>query len=214
MKTAPAAVLLLASTALATPADKGYVIRHADEVAPESMEDSGKMAVTGPVFEGGPDVTLYGTAQEVYAQILALNPHAFDNITDPVAVSSTTPVSKRGLLERRAWPIDCNPDYNPQEISWTACEENMNTLYALGNRQCSAPKNACRRPGCSRNCAFWLCDKSGKGITVTCRHIADDMQAIYDKCMVWYPDDWGGPSLKGRMWTACPPAFRTPWTFH
>jgi hypothetical protein len=64
------------------------------------------MAVTGPIFEGGPDVTLYGTAKEVVAQILALNPNAFDNVTiadDDVA--GTTPATKRGLLDRRAWPI-------------------------------------------------------------------------------------------------------------
>lgn len=61
------------------------------------------MAVTGPIFDGGPDVTLYGTAKEVYDQILELNPHAFDNITDADAVD-TTP-AKRNHLERRAWPI-------------------------------------------------------------------------------------------------------------
>jgi hypothetical protein len=28
------------------------------------------------------------------------------------------------------------------------------------------------------------------------------MQAIYDKCMNWYPDDWGGPDVKGEMWVS------------
>lgn len=32
------------------------------------------MEFVGPVAPGGPDVTLYGTAKEVYEQILELNP--------------------------------------------------------------------------------------------------------------------------------------------
>ncbi|KAK6220411.1 hypothetical protein QIS74_05913 [Colletotrichum tabaci] len=80
------------SLALSTSADKYYFIRRTDEMPPGSMEDSGKMAVTGPVIEGGPNVTLYKTDREVYDQILAFNPHTFDD----VAVG-TTPVPKRGL---------------------------------------------------------------------------------------------------------------------
>ncbi|WQF80293.1 hypothetical protein CDEST_05307 [Colletotrichum destructivum] len=52
--------------ALVTSADKNYVIRRIDEVPPKLMEDSGEMAVTGPVIEGSPNVTLYKTDREVY----------------------------------------------------------------------------------------------------------------------------------------------------
>ncbi|KAI9146864.1 hypothetical protein HJFPF1_13432 [Paramyrothecium foliicola] len=114
------------SQAVATPTDKGYAVRRTDEIPPEMRGNIGKMEVTGPIFEGGPDVTLYGTAQEVYEQILALNPHAFDNITDEDP-TATTPAPTHGVLERRAKTIS-------GKGHWVYCRNIANDIQDIYNK--------------------------------------------------------------------------------
>lgn len=70
---------------------------------------------TGPIFPGGPDVTIQGTAKSIFDEIMSLNPHysAFDfpDLVEEFAAEGITkdnfnetfgePIAARGL-ERRA----------------------------------------------------------------------------------------------------------------
>ncbi|TKW51897.1 hypothetical protein CTA1_3632 [Colletotrichum tanaceti] len=101
------------------------------------------MAVTGPVSKGNPER---------------------DPLEDRSKGLRPDPGAQPARLSAAFWgpgacSIDCEHNYNPESVLWAHCDENIGTLRALGNWQCNAPGNQCRRLGCSSNCAFWLCDK-------------------------------------------------------
>jgi hypothetical protein len=87
----------------------------------ESAIDSiAVMEFVGPITPGGPDVTLRGSAKDIYEQILELNPSydvfefpsyaesleaqgiTKENIDNPLSISVNPTLSARDALEKRA----------------------------------------------------------------------------------------------------------------
>ncbi|KAK3378068.1 hypothetical protein B0H63DRAFT_235360 [Podospora didyma] len=190
------------------------------------------MTFTGPIFVGGPSITLTGTAKEVYEQILVKNPNynAWDwpEYQTNMAGSGlkkddlpTTVTTAPGISRRALSPLDIVTCFPPGEkvINWpTQCGEGIQYLQKL-NGYCGAPAGlgiglgvgGCARASCSQNCGIFLCNNNAFAISVWCANIAGDVQNIGAECES--PSSAAGnevgPSLKGQIYRNGWPAWNT-----
>ncbi|KAK4448322.1 hypothetical protein QBC34DRAFT_439080 [Podospora aff. communis PSN243] len=130
----------------------------------------------GSLTPGGSNMTLNGTAQSIYEQIVKLNP-AYDasEHTEFAARSTELDVSHA----KRSGTVNCNAgtwvDFNAN------CQEGLNYLRNLGG-WCYTPPGSFARVSCSRGCGFYFCDTSGGGQWGLCANIAGDMSLISGAC--------------------------------
>ncbi|KAF2010185.1 hypothetical protein BU24DRAFT_467660 [Aaosphaeria arxii CBS 175.79] len=168
MRIAAAAFALWVSSVIATPLAENLYTREEAQSLGLPIVD---LEWTGQVVEGGPTVTLTGTAQSIYEEILKINP---DFKSDEV--------EERGLEARQSdGTIQCGnapyvTNYNRQ------CGEGISYLRRLGggNGMCGTPAGVCTRVSCSNNCGMYLCSNSAK--SVRCNSIANDIEWISSRC--------------------------------
>ncbi|KAK4213210.1 hypothetical protein QBC37DRAFT_464315 [Rhypophila decipiens] len=152
-----------------------------------------EMFFVGQAVPGGPQVTLIGTAESIYKQVLELNP-AYDPTAFPewrehnpngvaadlqsanVTSEATGPLVKRDGLICDVGERISNP--------WLGCGEGYNYLRDL-NGYCGAPAGwgGCSRVSCSNNCAVRLCNDNPFPISVWCGNLAGDMAYVINSCM-------------------------------
>ncbi|KAK3322652.1 hypothetical protein B0H66DRAFT_620377 [Apodospora peruviana] len=179
-----ASLVSLVMAGAAPPANGGVadaplqVRQQVDDILP--MSD---MTWTGPIFPGdATNTTLSGSAKSIYEQILAINPkYAEENPVPDVEPPSGAQVEKRD-------GISCSyggPVFYPN------CDEGRKYLKALGGGSgwCGANARSCARVSCSWKCGMQLCNTSGGYVQVYCRDIANDIEAIINRC--WFiMDGW------------------------
>lgn len=156
----------------AIPANEPYTLRSTTDNLTGPLLP---MIFTGPVTPGGPDVELQGTAQEIYQQVLELNPSydpwdfpdfqasmAADGVTkaqwDAELANGTVAAmrSPTNSLEARQ-SFDCN--WGGWVRTWGDCIEGLDYLRRLGTAWCRAPAQACSRVSCSWGCGIFLCSQ-------------------------------------------------------
>ncbi|KAF9870231.1 secreted protein [Colletotrichum karsti] len=171
MKFTTATFAVLATAVLASPTEKGYSIRSAEEVK-DGLLPLSDMIFTGLITSGGPNVTLSGPAESIYKQILALNPD-FDSLGSGV--------DERGL-EARQGNVNCQTGA-AVESYYSSCAGSISHLLALGTSYCSVAASTCARVACSSpNCSMYLCNNQFSQVSVYCRDIAADMGIIVSRC--------------------------------
>ncbi|KAF2789385.1 hypothetical protein K505DRAFT_253443, partial [Melanomma pulvis-pyrius CBS 109.77] len=152
-----------------------------------------EMEWEGPVFVGGPEITLHGTAKSIYEQILKLNP-SYDPWLFPDYLPA--PLALRGLETRETGKFNCGKGKEVGNYD-TQCLEGWSYLRKLGNRMCGAKKNSCSRVSCSTNCGVYLCSTTGSEKKVKCGSLANDMAKISNECgHGWGDSVW---SVSGRL---------------
>ncbi|KAF6816039.1 secreted protein [Colletotrichum musicola] len=187
MKNIVAVFAFVAAVALASPApaENGLHFRTAEEVAAADLPIV-DLEFTGPITVGGPNVTLSGTAESIYNQIMKLNPE-YDG--KDFGSSEYDGLNERGL-EARQGNFDCG--WGGRIGNWhTQCIESLRYLRDLGTAWCGAARGACARVSCSHGCGMFLCNTHNAHLNVHCGDIQKDMTAISDNC---------GRSLGGQIW--------------
>lgn len=117
---------------------------------------------------GGPTVILNGTAQEVYAQLLNLNPNyeaQLGTIDQKAAASAIT--RRSALLHRKRqhqvvgpyWDGDWKCGYGDKGADIGAIRVGVHYLRGLNGRPANGPgPGNCGRVSCSYNSAIWWCN--------------------------------------------------------
>ncbi|KAL0931306.1 uncharacterized protein CTRU02_214041 [Colletotrichum truncatum] len=193
MKTAVTGLVFLASIAFALPGKNTVYYRSAEDVNDDNLPVA-ELSFTGPVTVGGPNVTLHGTADAIYQQILELNP-AYDPWAFPEYAEGLTSrgFTKNDLTQRSPnSPIEGSlvsrqSNYDCSYGNWingyySQCAVALNQLLLLGSSTCSAPKGACARVSCSSSCSMYLCNTHTDKVDVQCWDIAGDMGTIVLRC--------------------------------
>ncbi|KAK3312909.1 hypothetical protein B0H66DRAFT_607968 [Apodospora peruviana] len=154
---------------IAVPANEGYSVRSAEEGPTSPLVP---MQFAGPLVVGGPEVKLEGTAQEIYEQIIKLNPsydpQAAKGVTKAQWKEENTKITlgtrsespSNGLEARQSY--ECN--LGGWVRTWGDCIEGLTYLRRLGNAWCRAPA--------------W----QNNEMAVFCQDIATDMGKIFTKC--------------------------------
>ncbi|KAF2836611.1 hypothetical protein M501DRAFT_1059999 [Patellaria atrata CBS 101060] len=142
-----------------------------------SALDSGvetTMEWRGPITSDGADVTLTGTIQEVYKQVLERNPNY---LTDFPPAEGTSLVARN-----RIWPVQCNPGGDFADVN--RISEGIRYLRDLsgGNARCGVNGRSCARISCSWDAGISLCNDRNDHIDPSCRYLADYAEAIVNDC--------------------------------
>ncbi|KAK0643280.1 hypothetical protein B0T16DRAFT_391830 [Cercophora newfieldiana] len=157
----------------------------------------------GPVFADGPNITLSGTPESVYKQLLKINPkyNAWD-MPGYAEQATKLGLSRNGMvnaargLESRQWgEVVCGHSDGNTIWDVDGCNLNWSYLVDLGGG-CYAVPSSCTRVAPCRTCRFYFCDKTGNGIWGACVNIAFDMSHIYD---TWFVAAGDG-SEAGYQW--------------
>ncbi|SPO06789.1 uncharacterized protein DNG_09483 [Cephalotrichum gorgonifer] len=171
------------------------------------------MRFKGPVKPGGEFVELEGTAQEVQAKLLELNPsYAKENFTEfhkereAVRVrkeeSDRRAREKHGSLEKRDW-MNCENAPGNEAWIWAyvgdGLTEGINYLNGL-NGYCWAPRGwgGCSRVSCSWSLGITLCNDNDFEVWVWCGNLAGDAWDIWLDCGRISDDGWTS-WLKGQL---------------
>ncbi|KAK5651594.1 hypothetical protein OQA88_11867 [Cercophora sp. LCS_1] len=139
----------------------------------------------GPVVLGGPNVTLFGTAESIYNQIIKLNPKYdvwdIPYYVEQMAARNITRESQEKALQTRQSVIKtCT--YTPSLfLQWDQCSEGWYYLNSLGG-YCWAGPWSCARVSCSHACGMFLCSRTNTGGWGSCALVADDMWWIWNAC--------------------------------
>ncbi|UKZ52872.1 hypothetical protein TrVGV298_006659 [Trichoderma virens] len=120
---------------------------------------------TGQVKAGEDNVTLSGTAEEIYNQIIAINPD-YDSqlgVKSGREASDTVPHIRGDPINTSS--RNCNVFKETYQIN---VYDGINYLYAIGNGGCTAPAGwgGCIRTTCNNNAAIFLCNDHPTSITV------------------------------------------------
>ncbi|CAG9947826.1 unnamed protein product [Clonostachys rosea f. rosea IK726] len=206
MKLAFTILIALSCQSLASPAevnkslrDDGLYSGEEDVLDMDEIESISIMDFVGPLTPGGPNVTLSGTAKEIYEQILELNPSYsvwdFDEYADDLEARGLTrediDVNNPSLKIRSSVMAElhgrdnelfnCNIGSYVGNV-WSQCGEGFGYLWNLGKAWCGAKAKSCARVSCSHNCGMYLCSKLSKEKKVHCGNIANDMVKIAYEC--------------------------------
>lgn len=112
-----------------------------------------------PVSLDGRTATLNGTVQQVYQQLLEINPNyeaEFGTIRDESATTLAETRKTPGALEKQETWSDCGRfDPAKAEAIW----EGINHLNHVSGTPVSSPgPGVCGRVSCSYNSAIWWCN--------------------------------------------------------
>ncbi|KAK6338841.1 hypothetical protein TWF696_009649 [Orbilia brochopaga] len=128
------------------------------------------MTWTGAITEGGPEVELNGTAQEITAQILELNPN-------------WKPATEKNSLVAREWrdrgACGLVAGNNAER---GATEENINYLRGIGEAGCGAKAHSCSRIACNWGSGIELCNDNDHEVSIQCRYLAEGAAELYNLC--------------------------------
>ncbi|KAH8587773.1 hypothetical protein B0O99DRAFT_677837, partial [Bisporella sp. PMI_857] len=181
--------------------DTGELLTEEEFLLSDDIDGIAPMEFTGPITPGGPEFTLFGTAEDILNQIHELNPSydvwAFpeyaadleakgftrDDLTssENLARSQAFNLTAYGGLEKRVEGVNCG--IGQWVGQWFQCINAMTNLINLGSAWCRAPAKKCARMGCSHSCGMWLCSKMEKEKKVHCGDIAHDINVIANECI-------------------------------
>ncbi|KAK4224220.1 hypothetical protein QBC38DRAFT_515436 [Podospora fimiseda] len=164
-----AAIASFTNQAIATPTDVDK------PVFASSIDQGHGIQWTGVIFPGGPEVELWGYADEIYAQVLAINP---DYVPQPFNETVNTNDGETTLAKRST--ITCAPmdTGDRREL-----KKQSDFLYKLGGH-CATPKNECRRTACGGTSGTYLCDESPNpsGTRIPCHEVGLRSADISNAC--------------------------------
>ncbi|KAK0639788.1 hypothetical protein B0T16DRAFT_450384, partial [Cercophora newfieldiana] len=161
--------------------------------------------------------TLYGTVQDITAQILKLKPDYspwdFEDFRNDMHAKGITretyeaykanrtagagvevSANPSAVLKRDDPWYDCNAGGLDVIFDW--CYEGLDYLRGLGggNAQCEIDGRGvsytCTRVSCSWDCGIHLCSRDGSKVRVACRDIAEDVNKISGACGQWFDIYW------------------------
>ncbi|KAK4231899.1 hypothetical protein QBC38DRAFT_450753 [Podospora fimiseda] len=187
------AVLLAGANALSTPlADRSEVAG-----VPEGygIVDIEWEVETTP---GGPNITLTGTAEQVHAQLVKINPNwdeEFAPIIDKRSAEFDNSLKARAL-DKRDW-IKCGAGHSAARQG--AIETGVAYLRTLSGSASRGPgPRNCGRVSCSYDSAIWYCnDNTGHSKSMQWFHIANAAQVLLDACS-W--ESWYFWYVRGERW--------------
>ncbi|KAI1454777.1 hypothetical protein F4805DRAFT_303469 [Annulohypoxylon moriforme] len=145
-----------------------------------------KITWTGQVRPGEAVLSITGTAQEIYKQIIEINPN-YDNELGLNSNQST--IARRGLepIQKRAttsddWTCTYGNDVNAESIG-----EGVRYLYSIANADCSAPPGSpgaggCSVSSCNSGAGIFLCNDSSNTAHIPCTLIADNAVEVLINC--------------------------------
>ncbi|TQB74602.1 hypothetical protein MPDQ_004451 [Monascus purpureus] len=157
---------------------------------------------TGPVGPNGENVTLAGTVEEIFDQIIQFNPayETPDFTSVRSRLANATSVEDGGKDKRTPIdPVYCNLD-GYKKANYGRIEEGMAYLEKFGNGAgvCNAgegPKN-CVRISCSWNSGIFLCNDSPHRVDRLCRDILYGyIWPIHNRCTNENHDSFNGKRL-------------------
>ncbi|KAK0663016.1 hypothetical protein QBC41DRAFT_234704 [Cercophora samala] len=138
--------------------------------APDVDADDG-MTWTGRIFKTDEELTeIHGTATEILAKILAINPE--------YNAAEISPEDALDALERRAEVLTCaTMATGDLERAITAA----NDLQKLG-QNCGAPAKACRRMTCQNTTASYICSETNSAVSISCHTAGRQVRHIHLNC--------------------------------
>ncbi|TKW59115.1 hypothetical protein CTA1_900 [Colletotrichum tanaceti] len=155
----------------------------------------------------GSSVRLNGTVEEVWQQLLAINPNVGEVFRDNIVASNKQAEAKAAAqgsngVQKRAVFRNHNC-YNFGVCSTGAIRSGINYLRGIGGRPSNGPgPGNCGRVSCSTNSGTWWCTEEPEGSTKTLNSfgsIADGAQWIVDRCN--YGCDYaGGQAFHETNW--------------
>ncbi|KAK3995943.1 hypothetical protein QBC44DRAFT_365917 [Cladorrhinum sp. PSN332] len=148
---------------------------------------------TGVIFPGEPATELWGTVEEIYEQVLALNPNyvaqPIENEAKTIPSLSlpdrhaknnnTTTTTPDNLLMKRD-TLNCGASAMATGYIWDLRNQ-VSYHWNLGG-YCQAPANQCRRTACHATTATYLCGEYGNAANVPCRDVAYYVDVIINTC--------------------------------
>ncbi|KAJ2890537.1 uncharacterized protein MKZ38_001721 [Zalerion maritima] len=147
-------------------------------------DDQGGLSFVGPAFRGGSNLTLYGTPESIYSQLLSINPNYDADMQDlePVDGSSTPADAPEGGFVRGdqdRWPIlHCN---HARRADYKRVKQGIKYLRKIKG-ECYLPAKRCARLSCSWESAIWWCSNLDKKQSNQCRWIGDHAEWPNEIC--------------------------------
>ncbi|KAK4231553.1 hypothetical protein QBC38DRAFT_466046 [Podospora fimiseda] len=124
---------------------------------------------TGVIFPGEPETSLWGYVDEIYAEILAINPNY---VPEPIeTANNNNMLAKRDTIKCAQMATGYFTDLS-----------NMCTFHRKIGGWCRAPANQCRRTACWATSATYLCGEYGSAINIPCRDLAEKIHQILYNC--------------------------------
>ncbi|KAI1387616.1 uncharacterized protein F4822DRAFT_430363 [Hypoxylon trugodes] len=171
-------LLVGATTSAALPADNS-----AREVT--SLTAS-KLTWTGQVKRGEPAVSFTGTAEEIYNQIIEINPNydselGLDSADAKVKRRDLKPIAKRATTSSD-WTCAYGNNVNAESVG-----VGVRYLYSIANGDCSAPPGSpgnggCTASSCNSGAGIFLCNDSSNTLHNACTIVADNAVEVLINC--------------------------------
>ncbi|KAI1409890.1 hypothetical protein F5Y13DRAFT_169168 [Hypoxylon sp. FL1857] len=171
-----------------------------------------KITWTGQVRPGEPAISITGTAEEIYHQIIIMNPN-YDN--DLGLNSNNSTVRRRDLepIAKRAttsddWTCAYGNNVNAESIG-----AGVRYLYSIANGDCAAPPGkpgagGCTVSSCNSGAGIFLCNDSSNELHTDCFIVADNAVEVLINCQSttyaggnnWITNTHGQIFSKDRSW--------------
>ncbi|KAI0018972.1 hypothetical protein F4780DRAFT_793781 [Xylariomycetidae sp. FL0641] len=176
--------LVLAFTANTVVFAKGGVIRSGNDLPADFAEFT--MEFTGPVFADGPDVTFTGTAEQIFAHILAVNPSYETDF--PGELPDTNATQLESMMAQDQDHVICNVGGDGPAQDWAILHGISYIGKLKGNCGASPGPNVCGRISCSYDSGIWWCNDKPESVQYPCDKFASWAQVIASSC----EDKWDG----------------------
>ncbi|KAH8714870.1 hypothetical protein GQ44DRAFT_829905 [Phaeosphaeriaceae sp. PMI808] len=136
------------------------------------------MVWTGPVFKGGPNVTLTGDAESIMNQIIALSP---DYVPEDSAIAlgliNGTTLLPKGVLNKRE-TYSC---HGLEPAVTGAIDKAITDLANLGG-YCGTSPGTCARMTCTEDSGTFICSELNTGVSLPCYDVAVYLYNIRARC--------------------------------
>ncbi|CAP60564.1 uncharacterized protein PODANS_1_8540 [Podospora anserina S mat+] len=159
---------------------------------------------TGVITPGQPKTTLFGTVDEIYNYILAINPNYVAQPLDKSDLALlASPWNEPGTTKLVARQRSKYLDKFPSPVCRVMATGNSRSLDPIINELdilggiCEAPKDACRRVGCKSTTAGYLCGEYGNAAVVACTDVSRRLEVIKRDCCSVIAD-FGGKPVSGH----------------
>ncbi|PVH95196.1 hypothetical protein DM02DRAFT_537848, partial [Periconia macrospinosa] len=131
----------------------------------------------GPVTPGGPEVTLSGTAEEIYAKVLEINPSY-----DPWAFPDFRANQAAKGVTKAAWGASFTNGSMGTDKNITSRDTGLKKRAETNCSWGAWVSASCAMVACEHTCGTSLCNNNDFSIHVDCQDIATDMTRILKEC--------------------------------
>ncbi|RDW69001.1 uncharacterized protein DSM5745_08761 [Aspergillus mulundensis] len=150
------------------------------------------------LYPGGPNITLTGTAEKVYAKITELNPNYDQDWEEDLTLESDTYIfTPDAATERVPYWVSC---VRGKGARWSQVNEGIQFLHKLRGQPHLGP-HQCARVTCSGDSGIhWCNDANYPRTLLSWNYIADAAAAVIMECMdshlvpfsgnVFHDDNW------------------------